>query len=527
MRALNIKERYALGAILLLGAALLHVYSRLTYALRAPLDGTLLDAARNLSEGRGLVGNVVVTPFLPYYRNVHPPVPYCFYPLVPLVTGMLFRLFGAQAPLLLVLPVVSYLCAGVALYLLGRRLFGPVAGLIAAGFLLVQPAMIWTTVGASFNDPVMVCLLIASVLCVFLARESKRSSTGWLALSGVALGVAQYARSAGLLLYLPTGFLVLSAFPQRRLIRVGVVLAAGLIVQVPLFVWRLHAFGSIALTPTFHLLFLTRSFPGLNAYTQLLPTSPMEVLQLYGGDVLRKWLSQLWVHYKYLFTMMHPLVLAAALLTFSIRLDRAQTVFRNFAAILYACLALQNSLNIWDNRYLLPAVPFLGLLGCAFLHHTVSDMPARRIGKQAAIVVLVLLVSSEPLDFFYQAVKNRDAVFRSQQAQAELTRFVKDHVRPDAVIMSTDVGAIAWENGNVAIELPADFKTAERVYRDFIRFDTLILPIPLHLGGLYNYSLDWTELAAGRKTFLSFRPEKELTLASGDRVVLLRDRAKR
>ena len=523
MRALKIDKPYVLGAILLVGAALLSVYGWLTCALMAPLDGTLLDVARNLSEGRGLTGNVVVTPFLPYYRDVHPPLPYCYYPLVPLVTAVLFRLFGAQAPLVLVLSVVSYLCAGGALYLLGRRLFGPVAGLAAAGFLLIQPAMIWTTMGSSLNDPVMVCLLITSVLCVFLARESKRSSTGWLTLAGAAMGVAQYARSAGLLLYLPMGFLVLSAFQQRRLARLAMFLGASLIVQAPLFVWRVRAFGSLTLTPTFHLLFLTHAFPGLNAVTQLLPTSPAEVLRLYGGDILRKWVSQVWVHYKYFFTMTHPLVLTAALLMFSRRLVRPQAVFRNFAVVLYGFLALQNSWNIWDNRYLLPAVPFLGLLGCAFLERAVSEMPVQRLGKQTAVAALALLVSSGTVDFFYQAAKDRGALLRSRQARAELMQFVKDNVRPGAVVMSTDAGDIAWENRNVAIELPADLETAERIHRDYIPFDTLILPTPLHLGGLYVYSPEWAELADGQAKLLGFRPEQMLTLSSGDRVVLLRN----
>jgi hypothetical protein len=246
--------------------------------------------------------------------------------------------------------------------------------------------------------------------------------------------------------------------------------------QAPLFMWRLRAFGSMTLTPTFHLLFLTHAFPGLNAFTQLLPTSPTEVFRLYGGDILRKWVSQVWVHYKYFFTMMHPLVLAAALLMFTRRLDRPQAVFRNFAVVLYGFLALQNSLNIWDNRYLLPAVPFLGLLGCAFLERVVSEMPGRRVAKQMAVAALVLLVSSETIDLFYQAAKDRGAVLRSLQARAELTQFVKDNVRPGAVVMSTDVGDIAWENRHVAIELPADLKTAERIHRDYLPFDTLILP---------------------------------------------------
>jgi len=487
----------------------------------------ILDAARNLYEGKGLVSNVVIPPYLLYYKDVHPPTPYSLYPLLPLVTSWLFHLFGVRAGLLLVLPVICYFLAAFALYALGRRLFGSTAALAGAGFLLIQPALIETTIGTSFSDPVMAFLLITSVLCIFLARDSERSSSAWLILAGVTLGIAQYARFAGLLLYLPMAFLILSAFSGRRLVRLALFLAACFMVQLPIFIWNLKTVGSFTLTPTFHLLFLTPSFPGLSAFTQLLPTSPAAVMHLYGGDILQKWLSQVWVHYKYLYTMMNPLVLVAALLTFSIRLNKPQALLRNFAAVLYLCLAAQNSLNIWDNRYLLPVVPFLGLLGCAFLRTTIADLPIRPFGRPVAAAILALLVSNGTIDFFYQALKHRGAQLRSRQAQVGLTQFVKDHVRPDAVVMSTDVGSIAWENGNVAIELPADFETAARIYRDFIRFDTVILSDPLHHGGLYQYSPDWAELVAGRKTFLDFRPEQEFTLASGERIVLLRDRAKR
>jgi hypothetical protein len=134
-------------------------------------------------------------------------------------------------------------------------------------------------------------------------------------------------------------------------------------------------------------------------------------------------------------------------------------------------------------------------------------------------------VSTETIDSFYQGMKERGRELPSHAAKLELARFVKDNLRSGDVVLSFDPGLVAWETRNAAVGLPVDAETASKIYHRFVRFDTIILVSPLPQARLYSYASDWDELAAGRRTFLEFRPEKELSLATGERVVLLRDHA--
>ena len=143
------------------------------------------------------------------------------------------------------------------------------------------------------------------------------------------------------------------------------------------------------------------------------------------------------------------------------------------------------------------------------------------------IAAFLIVAAAETLDLFYQAGKNRGALARSRQVHAELIRFVKAHIDPGAVVLARDVGNLCWENGNVAIDLALDFKTAERIYREFIPFDTLLVSTTMEHGSIYHYSPEWAELAAGRRTFMAFRPQETTTLSSGEQIVLLRDGARR
>jgi hypothetical protein len=506
-----------------LGTLLVFSYAWLTGSLPVPSAGHVLVAARNLYEGRGFVGTGVIPAFLPYYKEVGPPTPYLWYPLLPVVTSWLFLLFGLKPWVVLVLPMTSYFLAGFALYVLGQRLFGSATALGGAAFLLIHPIFLSTSMADSLGDSIVVFLLIASVLCLFLARESSRFSTAWILLAGGALGVAQYARSAATMLYVPMTILMLMAFSGYRLIRLGVFVIGCLVVQLPLFAWHLNTIGSLTFTPTYLLLFLTSSFPGLSAITQLVPTGHLTVFQQYSGEILQKWLSQVWVHYKYLFSMMSPLVLVAALLTYSVSMNRSQALLRRFAFILYLGLVGLNSLVIWDNRYLLPAIPFFSLLGAEWIRRIWSGLPLQRFGKWAASGVVTLLVAAPTVDVFYQAVKARTAQLHHRHTMRELAQFVKDNAEPETVVMTVQTDPLIWETRSSMIELPSDLETATRIYREFIRFDTILLVDPLPLGHLYHYSPQWYELMDGRKKFLAFYRDKEITLGSGERVVLLRD----
>jgi 4-amino-4-deoxy-L-arabinose transferase-like glycosyltransferase len=97
------------------------------------------------------------------------------------------RLVGALLGTLLVLLV----------YLLGRRLLGPAAGLAAAAVAAVFPSLVFWN-AALLTEPLFLVLEVAAVLAALAARD--RRSLRWALAGGVLAGAAALSRSNGILL---------------------------------------------------------------------------------------------------------------------------------------------------------------------------------------------------------------------------------------------------------------------------------------------------------------------------------------
>jgi hypothetical protein len=511
--------------VVLTGAVLLAAYARLTTLIPDAITGGILDGARNLALGRGLVTNSVNPVFLPYYRSLDLPLPYLWYPLVPFVTSLFFRLFGFQLWCVVILPAASYLVAALLLFELGRRVFSTSTGFWASLLLMTHPFMLETSVRDNFTDPVLIAVFLAAVLWVYIASHADTARpAAWLVAAGFSLGLAQYARSAGLMLYVPMSFLVFALFQRKRLSRFALFAGSCLAIQLPLIVWNIVHVGTPTFTPTYVFLSLTRSFPGLSAFVLVLPTSFREVVSLYGVDIVHKWLSQVWVHGKYFFTFMSPVVLTAGLLAWTLPLTEPQRVLRTFTAILYLCLAAMNSLFVWDNRYLLPIVPFVALLGVECLRRLLAAAPLAAFGKPVTAAALGILISIPTIDLFFQMSKAeaRQGERARLQDNRERARFIADNVRKTDIVMTADPGLLAWETGNTAVSLTLNPQTAEIVRDRFVAFNAMILETRRPRGDLFGYSEDWFRIAAGEQHFLRFRAEQSATLSTGQSLVLLR-----
>jgi len=508
--------------ILAAGAALLLIYSHLITFVPDGITYGVIEAARNLAEGRGLVTQAGPAAFVPYYRNPTPPFPYLWYPLVPIVTSGLFRLFGVQPKLVVVFPMAMYLLSGIAVFELGRRLFSPVTGVLAALAVLVQPFMLETAARENFTDPVLVALVVSAVGCVFMASaDGTRQPLRWLTASGVLLGLSQYARSAATALYLPMLLLVALLAPRRRAAWAGVFLLACLVTQVPLFVWNVRHIGRLAFTPGYVFVSQTPSFPAQSALVSVLPPD-FPIFSQHGREVLLKWIGQLWVHYKYFFTMTSPLLLVGAMLFGAKPVPPRPRVLWIFTVALYLTIATLNSLYIWDNRYLLPVVPFVAILGVEFIRGTLGVAPLPPSVRTWAAVVIALFVVVDPADFFYQLVKSRPLFPLIQRDASEREAFMKANLRAGDVVMASDAPLIAWETRNVALGLPLSPAKATLLNDRYVRFNTLVLETRRPRSDLYGFAEDWFQIARGEKTYRDFRIEGSGVLSTGQRLVLLR-----
>src|SRR2546421_2863605 len=132
----------------------------------------------------------------------------------------------------------------VIVYLLGRRLAGPAAGLVAAAGVALYPSFTYST-GALLSEPPAVFTLPAAVLAFLWARE-QRSPWAWL-LPGLLFGITALIRPEYLLVGAAFAILVLANLWRRRGWRPGAA-AAGLLVVgglVPIVPWTIHNIVSL------------------------------------------------------------------------------------------------------------------------------------------------------------------------------------------------------------------------------------------------------------------------------------------
>jgi 4-amino-4-deoxy-L-arabinose transferase-like glycosyltransferase len=99
------------------------------------------------------------------------------------------------------------------IFLIGRRLWGRRAGLVAAGIAAVYPPLILA--GSSLmSEPLYIVLTLAAVLAALAQRQSPRR-LWWAVLAGVLAAMVVMTRDNGIFFVLPLMFLVWSERPRR------------------------------------------------------------------------------------------------------------------------------------------------------------------------------------------------------------------------------------------------------------------------------------------------------------------------
>lgn len=114
-------------------------------------------------------------------------------PGVPLLTGGFYELSGGvhERSARLVLALIGSLAVLFA-YLIGRRLSGPFAGLIAAAAVAIYPALLEYQ-GMLMSEPLAATLLSGSVLAILWAADADHSRVRWL-VPGLLLGALALTR---------------------------------------------------------------------------------------------------------------------------------------------------------------------------------------------------------------------------------------------------------------------------------------------------------------------------------------------
>jgi 4-amino-4-deoxy-L-arabinose transferase-like glycosyltransferase len=196
--------------------------------------------ARNLVDGHGL-SLASQEPYLPtLYRE----------PGYPVLVGVLYRAFGPDVDAVVVVQVLLLAVAAVVTALVGARLFGPLAGLIAGAWFGLNPE------SAHYAHWLLTEILFALLLVLTVAlalRAQRDGSARDYILTGVGLGLATLVRAvaSGLIPPLLVLLGVTGAFGVGRWVRwqrLALMVAGFGVVVAPWLARNAETFGRASLT---------------------------------------------------------------------------------------------------------------------------------------------------------------------------------------------------------------------------------------------------------------------------------------
>lgn len=126
-------------------------------------------------------------------------------PFYVFMLALFLRLFGTSLVIGRLVPLLSGIGVGFMLFLLGRRLFNPTVGLIAALIYMFLPlTIIWSVIVKT--EPLTILLACISVYFVSQAIDGSLRKQAWLILAGIFAATAFYVRQPAL--YLPLAVVI-------------------------------------------------------------------------------------------------------------------------------------------------------------------------------------------------------------------------------------------------------------------------------------------------------------------------------
>jgi 4-amino-4-deoxy-L-arabinose transferase-like glycosyltransferase len=167
--------------------------------------------------------------------------PYDFAPGAPYFAAAIYWLVGDVDPTAARIGMaVAGTLAVLVVFFLGRRLGGPVAGLIGAALAAPYPAPIFYT-GLLSSEPIAMLTVAGALLAFLWAADEGRTPWAWL-VPGALFGLTAYLRPEYLLLTALFALLALVLMARRRGLARGALAAAAIVAAFALVIapWTIH-----------------------------------------------------------------------------------------------------------------------------------------------------------------------------------------------------------------------------------------------------------------------------------------------
>ena len=408
------------------------------------------DIARNIVGGNGFGAGFA--PFSEEFLKTPGLLPIASPPFLPLLLSAGFKIFGVNDWVVIFTSALFYFASGFVLYLLGKRLFGKIVGILASLVFLFDPAMInYAVIGAS-ESLFIFELLLASLM--FSINTKRSSFFGFLALA------ALYFTRPSAIIYifgLVLFFIFLNFRSRNSLLKIG-----GII----LFIWLFFEFisakfsnGYLFYSPIKTFFYGAAKFSPETASTETLRGG-----MLSAGFQFKPFLSKFFYHlynfYKLLPQIFSPYLFSLYVLSI-IRWDEKRELILFRGLVIYFVLAtfFASAASLPLYRYLHPVAPFVYLLGIEFVVWLLRRVykEQRQVVAVAAILVFIFIggqtVGKIFLDSrFENARLNRD----KPPVYVKLAKILKENTKTtDYIVTNLDTWG-TWYGKRKTIWFPIE-----------------------------------------------------------------------
>ena len=432
--------------------------------------------ARNLVRGNGFVTDYVAQFYNAWATLRHPAETWP--PLQPILIAAAFALFGvsvgvAKLPNLLVMIGMLWL-----IYRIGRWLWSPRVGVIAALLVAIQPDF-FEGVIYPLNDTVFTLLALGVIaLFVFLAEEREGVEAGgwrgWLVsrpgrawvLLGALGGLLLLAKPSGAILLAGGGAWVLwTAWRGGRLrpVLIGGIVAAGvaLAVYAPWLARNQITFGQPFYSTESYDAFLLeyRDWETIyQVYTGDRPLPHRSLLVGYGLDAVqdkigaqfRKSWNDLRQGRIIPLLLLGPMVLGALVA----RERRQRDALAVLAAAVGAYVLFVFVYWHYERRYAFFLIPWGALFGAAglwWLHDRVSEARSRALAGLATLVLLGAILVPQ-----WGAVRDDWSASLRTPNSVVVASWIRDNTPGGAVVMTRNPWELSFHSERLSVMIPAD-----------------------------------------------------------------------
>ena len=370
-----------------------------------------------------------------------------FPPLYPIFLAVMHLLFGQSMFVNLYATCVLGLLCALPTYYLGRQLWSPKLGVLAAAIALISPTLRSTSV-LGMSEPLLTLFSLWALYCLLLFRENNRRL--WLVVAGIFCGLGYLARPTGLALA-GAGLLYLLTeggrdFHRRslgeRLLDLLVFTGIFLLVSSPWLIRNYRIFGD----PFYY---VGRFFAGQEPGTLYATLDQRTLGELFSQTSLRELASRygmaLLARLKMIYQETGVLSLLILYGFFAGYYKRKHLLLFSYLALGILITLLNPGQQIRHLVNLFPVVTVLGLISLASFYqfqryHSLEDYLHDNFWRKS--FVLLFLVGLLMLAYeSYQHERQQDPY---NELYPAMGKWLREHSDPNTVIMSDPTSPVYY-----------------------------------------------------------------------------------